>query len=99
LDQIKSVPLQGLIWWVVVRRCGKPQWAVGEFSTWNDEDIFFNGTEPSLFSTCKQNVKDFLEIRRIKNLILGMTLFLCVVIFSELSIGEFLINAKTGETT
>ena len=44
------------------------------------------GAEPSLMSFLKTSVSNFLKIPFIDNLILGMTLFLCVVIFSEMGI-------------
>jgi len=44
------------------------------------------GQEPSLMTSCKTKVRNFLNIPFIGNLILCMTLFLCFVIFSELGI-------------
>lgn len=84
IDQIKSVPVQLLVWWVVIRRCGK--FEVIDFTVWDDEMILHGGVEPSLFQFMRTSVKIFLENRYISQLILGMTLFLCAVIFSELSI-------------
>ena len=37
-DQIKSIPIQFIIWWVVIRRCGK--FDPGEYEEWDDETIF-----------------------------------------------------------
>jgi hypothetical protein len=42
------------------------------------------GPEPSLMQFMKTKVSNFMKIPFIENLILGMTLFLCVVIFSEM---------------
>ena len=53
----------------------------------------------SLFQFMRQSVRQFLENRYISQLILGMTLFLCVVIFSELSIADYLEGAESGERT
>jgi len=43
------------------------------------------------------SVRQFLENKYISQLILGMTIFLCVVIFSELSIADLLV-AEDGES-
>jgi hypothetical protein len=82
------------MWWCVIRRCGK--FEVTDFNEWNDEEIASGGSEPSLYSSLRTSVKQFLETKYISNLILGMTLFLCVVIFTELSMPNesFLFNEE-----
>jgi len=85
IDQFKSIPLQLIIWWTVIRRCGKFD-VVEDFTEWDDEQIFLGGAELSLLQFIRQKVKNFLENKYIYQLILGMTIFLCVVIFSELSL-------------
>ena len=94
IDQVKSIPIQLIIWWTVIRRCGK--YDVMDFKEWNDEDIANGGSELSLYSSLRTSVKQFLETKYISNLILGMTLFLCVVIFTELSMPDesFLFDAE-----
>jgi len=86
IDQFKSIPIQYFLWWVVIRRCGK--FEITEFSEWKDEEILQGGTEPSLFNYMRSSVKQFLENKYISQLILGMTLFLCVVIFTELAMPD-----------
>ena len=86
IDQVKSIPIQLVIWWTVIRRCGK--FDVIDFTEWNDEEIANGGVEPSLYSSMRTGVRHFLETKYISNLILGMTLFLCVVIFTELSMPD-----------
>jgi hypothetical protein len=55
---------------------------------WNDDTIFSGGIDLSLFSLLRKKTADFIEHIIISNLILGMTVFLCVVILSELSVSE-----------
>jgi hypothetical protein len=40
LDQIKSFPVQVLIYWVVIRRCGKMPITAEFGGKWDDETIF-----------------------------------------------------------
>jgi len=74
---------------------------VTDFAEWNDEEIANNGTEPSLYSSLRTSVKQFLETKYISNLILGMTLFLCVVIFTELSMPDesYIYNEELQQKT
>jgi hypothetical protein len=46
IDQAKFVPVQTVIWWTVIRRCGYHD--PGEFEVWDDNEIFQGGIEPSL---------------------------------------------------
>jgi len=56
---------------------------------WDDDTIFMGGTDSlSLFDLMRKKTFDFVEHRIISGLILGMTLFLCLVIFTELSISD-----------
>jgi hypothetical protein len=57
----------------------------GEFEEWIDEDIADGGTDTSLWTTLRVSVRHFLEYKLIADLILGMTIFLCVVIFTQLA--------------
>lgn len=99
IDQIKSIPIQYLVWVIVIRRCGKLQ--IIDFTEWKDEEILQNGTEPSLFNFMRASIKQFLENKYISQLILGMTLFLCVVIFTELAMPDesYMTNPITQEYT
>ena len=71
-----------LIYWIVIRRCGKMPISPDFHGKWDDEIIFAGGIELSLLSLLRRKVADFLEHKIIENLILGMTIFLCIVIFS-----------------
>ena len=86
LDQVKSIPMQTIIYWIVIRRCGKLQVSIEFNGKWDDDLIFAGGIELSLFALIRRKVADFLENKIISNMILGMTIFLCIVIFSELAI-------------
>ena len=56
-------------------------------------------TDLSLFQFMRFSVRQFLENKYISQLILGMTLFLCVVIFSELTYPDLLVDELTNERT
>jgi hypothetical protein len=84
------VPIQFIIWWIVIRRCGKLE--IVEFTEWDDDQILFGGTDLSLFQFMRASVKKFLENKHIEKLILVMTLFLCGVIFTELSMPEDILS-------
>jgi len=72
-----------------------------EFQEWDDNEISEGGQELSLFMTLRGFVKHFLEFKFITNLILGMTLFLCVVIFTELAMPseDIMVDPITGVKT
>ena len=52
--------------------------------------IFLGGADLSLFMLTRKKVTEFLEHIYISRMILGMTIFLCVVIFSELAIANYI---------
>lgn len=56
------------------------------------------GSEVSLYQFMRQSVKQFIENKYVAQLILSLTIFLCVVIFSELSFPEAL-NDENLELT
>lgn len=90
-DQIKSVVMQVITYWFVIRRLGKhnisPEFKNGK---WDDEAIFNGGIEPSLFFTLREAAKNFVENSKISALVLYMTVVLMVVIFTELAISNFI---------
>ena len=94
IDQLKSIPIQFIIWIVVIRRCFK--FEVQNFEEWDDDKILENGSEPSLLNYLRTTVQNFIKHPIIDTLILGMTLFLCVVIFSEMAMPT---NFDTDEAT
>lgn len=77
--------MQIAVYWIVIRRCGKLSISPEFGGRWDDDNIFAGGEELSLFALIRRKVADFLEHKIIENLILGMTIFLCIVIFSELA--------------
>jgi hypothetical protein len=81
---------------VVIRRLGKLEQQ--NFEEWDDDVILAGGAELSLFQSLRQYVRKFLENKYIEKLILSMTIFLCVVIFSELSISEYLVKPDDSKT-
>ena len=96
LGQIVSIPVQFVFWWIVIRRCGK--FEAQDYEEWDDERILDGGVEPSLIQFMKNQVTTFLKIPFIENMILGMTLFLCFVIFSEMGMPlNFFKDPQTGE--
>lgn len=86
IDQIKAVITQFFIYWIVIRRLGV--FKAADFKVWNDEEICEGGNKESLFNLIRGKIKRFLENEKISALILGMTVFLCIAIFSELTLEE-----------
>lgn len=84
------MPCQLLIYWVVIRRFGTLPISIEFQQKWDDDVIFAGGIELSLFSLLRKKMTDFLEMKTISQLILGMTIFLCVVIFSELALDSYI---------
>jgi len=75
---------------VVIRRFGTLPISIEFQQKWDDDVIFAGGIELSLFSLLRKKMTDFLEMKTISQLILGMTIFLCVVIFSELALDSYI---------
>jgi hypothetical protein len=90
IDQVKSLPVHFVIYWIVIRRCNK--YDVPNFEVWDDDIILLGGSELSLFQWMRFQVRSFLENYYINKLILVMTLILCGVIFTELAIQDQLDN-------
>lgn len=87
-DQLKFVPAQLIIYWVVIRRLGRLPISEGYNGKWDDQYIHDGGAEMSLMKVCRTKVLKFVEIKQIENSILGMTIILCVVIFAELALEQ-----------
>lgn len=88
IDQGKTIPCQALIYWVVIRRFGTLAVTPDFQDKWDDETINAGGQELGLFFLCRKKVQDFIERKDIADLILGMTIFLCIQIFAELAFDE-----------
>lgn len=84
IDQAKNIPIQFVIYWVVIRRFGNYENV--NFTEWDDEKVADGGTEMSLFYLMRRTVALKLENKNVSRFILGMVILLCVVIFSELSL-------------
>lgn len=67
------------------------------FEEWEDEKMLENGSEPSLLNFMRTTVQNFIRNPFIDQLILGMTLFLCVVIFSEMGLPNNFDVGKNGQ--
>jgi hypothetical protein len=55
IDQVKQIPCQAIIYWVVIRRFGKLEQQ--NFEVWDDDVILAGGTELSLFQFMRQSVR------------------------------------------
>ena len=88
IDQIKSLPLQTIGYWVVMRRIGFMSITEGFNGKWDDQFIIDGGSELSLFALMRFKVKQFVENKIVDTIILVMTVILCVVIFTELALQE-----------
>ena len=87
-DQIKSIPIQYFIYWVVIRRLGQLPISEGFDGVWDDKKVFEGGVEISLMNLLRTKVEKFVEIKWVDNTILGVTIVLCVVIFAELALDD-----------
>jgi len=86
LDQLKSIPCQLAVYYVIIRRCGKLPNV--NFKEWKDSKIYEGGEELSLWASLRKYATDFLELEIVSKTILGMVVLLCIVIFSELSLSN-----------
>jgi hypothetical protein len=86
IDQAKSFGCQAVIYWVLIRRLGYAENV--NFDEWTDENIAESEPTLSLLFLARKNVAGFLENWMVSRFILGMVIFLCVVIFSELAIQQ-----------
>ena len=93
-DQLKFVPAQFLIYWVVIRRLGQLPVSEGFDGKWEDQYIHDGGAEMSLMKVSRTKVQKFVEIKEVENSILGMTIILCVVIFAELALENQINNIE-----
>ena len=93
IDQLKFFPAQFFIYWVVIRRCGRLPISEGFNGKWDDRYIHDGGADASLMKVCRSRVQKFVEIKAVENSILGMTIVLCAVIFTELAL-ETQINSN-----
>ena len=87
-DQIKSIPIQYFIYWVVIRRLGQLPISEGFDGVWDDKKVFEGCVEISLMNLLRTKVEKFVEIKWVDNTILGVTIVLCVVIFAELALDD-----------
>ena len=88
IDQVKSIPCQFVIYWVVIRRLGFFHITEGFNGKWDDLAIIDGGSDLSLFALCRFKVRSFVENRIVDTTILVMTVILCVVIFTELALQD-----------
>ena len=86
IDQVKAVPCQLIIYWIVIRRLGIFGITDGFNGKWDDQFIIDGGSDLSLFALCRYKVRTFVENKVVDTLILVMTVILCVVIFAELAL-------------
>lgn len=84
IDQVKSIPIQLVIYWVVIRRLGFYENV--NMIEWDDESVAERGPDVSLLFLMRRTVANFLEHKLVSRFILGMVILLCIVIFSELSL-------------
>jgi hypothetical protein len=75
---------------VIIRRFGTLPISVEFQNKWDDDIIFSGGLELSLYSLLRKKMTDFLEMKLVSTLILGMTIFLCIVIFTELAVDSYM---------
>ena len=93
LDQVKSIPVQVCVYWVVIRRFGIYENV--NMLDWDDEQVAERGPDISLLYLMRRTVANFLEHKAVSRFILGMVILLCVVIFSELSIAQQIDGSPT----
>lgn len=58
-DQVKSVVVQPVLWWVLVRRCGSVE---GSFEEWDDVQVSLGLYDASLLTLLQDQVRAFLHL-------------------------------------
>ena len=80
LDQIKSCMIQPVVWWLIIRRCGRVMPGIQEYSS---EYLMQWDLQDSLFNELRMRLRNFLESRRVSLCIMGtIGAYALVVVFN-----------------
>ena len=90
IDQVKSLLVQPLIWWVVLRRCGK---LPGDFDVWRDEQVVPAINDDSFLMEIRRMTQSFFQTKPMAYGITGLVLFYAVFILVNLSVDPYIQNS------
>merc|ERR1719316_2559642 len=89
VDQAKNALVQPLIWWFVIRRCGRVHPGIQDY---NEEYILQWELEESLMDALRRQVHEFLEWRPIMFGIIGLVGFYSLFVMTAIATEEYWID-------
>lgn len=69
LDQVKNLCIQPVIWYVIIRRCGRVHPGIQEY---NEEYLLQWELQESLWDECRRKVREFFKMRLVLLGIIGL---------------------------
>ncbi|CAD7956985.1 unnamed protein product [Amoebophrya sp. A25] len=85
LDQVKNALIQPVIWWLVIRRCGRVQPGIQEY---NEEYLLQWDLQESLLDEMQRRTREFLEKRQVLMFIIGLVGFYAVFLMLSIVISD-----------
>eukprot|EP00392_Amoebophrya_sp_AT5.2_P003200 g3205.t1 len=85
LDQAKNLLVQPVIWWLVIRRCGRVQPGIQEY---NEEYLLQWELQESLLDEMQRRTREFLEKRAVLVFIIGLVGFYAVFLMLSIVISD-----------
>lgn len=90
-DQVKSIMLQPICWWMFVRRCGR---AAGNFEEWDDVQVSIGVNDVSLLAELQEGMVAILESKQVTIFTIGLVIFYSIFILVNLSVDPYLIYSQ-----
>jgi hypothetical protein len=94
LDQVKNVLVQPIIWWVIIRRCGRVNPGIQEY---NEDYILQWETQESLIGEMRRKVDEFLQWRPIMFGIIGLVGFYSLFVMTAIATADSYQGIKVVE--
>ena len=88
LDQLKSIVIQPILWWLFVRRCGR---AAGNFEEWDDVQVSIGINDVSLLTELQEHMMSILESKPVTYFTIGLVIFYSIFILLNLSVDPYLV--------
>ncbi len=94
IDQVKSLMVQPLLWFLFVRRCGT---LMANFEVWQDETMIVAMNDDSFLKEIRKSVNTFVESKPVTYFFIGLVLFYAVFILANLSLDTYTTGIKAAE--